>query len=102
MRHAELEGRHGPSGMPAIDAQFGEQLVFTEDLIGIKRLGRRMILGRLREVSPLIDDLVESETELPLRPSISVTSSITIGDRPVGIRLPEVIRIGKESGGRLV
>lgn len=86
LRHQEGTDVRGQVGRPGKLSPISEELTFAEQLTGIRRLARRVLLMKLPNTS-LLQSLINGSSELAIVPRIPIAASVTVGRRPVGIRM---------------
>ncbi len=86
LRHQEVSNSRAQVGRPAQQSPISEELEFLEQLNGIRRLARRVLLLRLPKNDSL-RSLIEDSSTLSILPTVPMVASIVIGRRPVGFKV---------------
>lgn len=86
LRHHEETAVQAQVGRPGKLSPVAEELTFAEQLTGIRRLARRVLLMKLPKTK-LVQSLIEESSELTIVPKIPIVASVIVGRHPVGIKM---------------
>jgi hypothetical protein len=86
LRHQESGNIRAQVGRPGQSSPISEELLFAEQLSSIRYLARRVLLMKLPK-SSLLQSLIDESSKSSIPVSMPIAASITIGRRPVGLRM---------------